>query len=120
MKMHLSGLFVTTLFALTACGTTPIPIYEAGNSPPTSLPVAQATESQDSADIHRSTEIQGASGLGTFVYTGRPLAECPPIVRTGSRIPRPICIADGYNGMFPSGGINMGTAKESQIPYGSH
>jgi hypothetical protein len=60
------------------------------------------------------------SGLGTLASNGRDLIDCSRKRRLGTRIPRRVCDPTSFNGLYPSAGLNMGTAKESQIGYGSH
>lgn len=88
------------------------------SSPATGTTVA----SRDSipSTIDRNAEIidVDGSGLGTVVYNSARMS-CERRVRTGTRIRRDICRADGFNGLFPSGGLNMGTAGEHQPGYGA-
>jgi len=126
MNMSRAAILTMAITGLSACGSTPntsgsdaVPIAK---SAPVAKSVADVAETAvDVVDtIHNGDDIEDANGLGTIVYNGKPLIECGRQLRTGSRIRRQVCRPDGYNGMFPSGGINVGTAKESQVGYGNH
>ena len=94
------------LVFLTACSSSPTVVSADGQSAPSV------------ASTEPDGQVADDTGLGPIVYSGQARASCERRVRTGTRIPRDICHADGFNGMFPSGGLNMGTAGEGQPGYG--
>ena len=123
MNLHPTFIISIAVMVLPACETTPrSPEPDAAPSSQ-SMPIAKSVP--DAANdgvkvaeaIHNDDDAGENPGLGTIVYNGKPLVECGQQLRTGSRIRREVCVPDGYNGMYPSGGINMGTAKESQPRY---
>lgn len=119
MKMLHAGMLVLAAFVLVGCGTT-----STLSNPPTSTG-AQSSEANpvqsDKAPqaIATANEPADAAGLGQIVYSGRDVIDCGRTRRTGSRIPRDVCRPNSFNGLFPSGGINMGTAREGQPSYGN-
>jgi hypothetical protein len=109
MNLYRTGVIALTLLLFSACSSTPDP--------------AAVDADQEIIIVDADTMVHASgdgSGLGPIDYNPRAQLECGRLVRTGSRIPRSICTPDSYNGLFPSGTINMGTAGESQKPYGKN
>lgn len=106
MKLILTIVGALGLVFLSACSSSP-PTGHAHPGRDAVPPSAQVD-----ADIIGGEQ----SGLGGVVYS-KARVTCERRVRTGTRIPRDICGANGFNGLFPSG-INTGTAGESQPGYG--
>ena len=121
MKFHRTGIVAITITVLSACGATP---KQQGSDPaPISepVPVAVSDGIEVIDNVRESDGVGETSGsLGTIIYNGRPLAQCMRRVRTGSRIRRELCGSDGFDSMFPSGGIDVGTGTESQTGYGNN
>lgn len=92
---------------LVACGSSPTLDNPAGE------PVAVAGNDGVSAD----EILPDIPGLGPIAYRGQEPAQCPRKTRLGTRIPRDVCRANAFNGLFPAG-INMGSAGEAQPGYG--
>jgi predicted small secreted protein len=132
MKLFPTVMIVIAATLLSACGITPnssgaditngADAAKVSKSTPVAKSVPVATDDRvDAVDAGNQADGAGENaGLGAIVYNGKPLIECGRRLRTGSRIPRQVCSPDGYNGMYPSGGINVGTAKESQVGYGNN
>lgn len=108
MKSTLLIVGTLCLSLLSACGSLPA----------TGTTVAARDSIPSTVDRNADIIEVDGSGLGTIVYNSNRMT-CERRVRTGTRIPRDVCRADGFNGMFPSGGLNMGTAGESQPGYGA-
>ncbi len=84
-----------------------------GSSPTLDNPSAvAANDGVSAADI-----LPDIPGLGPIVYRGQEPVQCAKKTRTGTRIPREVCRADAFNGLFP-GGIDMGAEGEAQPGYG--
>lgn len=120
MISHRAGIVSMAITLLSACAGSPQHSGpdRAQAAKPVALEKPEPATNDGVEGIHQGNDIPDISGIGTIVYVGRPLVKCGQLVRLGSRIRRELCNADGFNGMYPSGGINMGTALESQIPYG--
>ena len=117
MKTLHAGIAVIGVSMLVGCGTT-----ESLRSTSSQSDVPTSQQSGDRAapqSVATANETGDAAGLGQIVYSGRDVIDCGRTRRTGSRIPRDVCRPSSFNGLFPSGGINMGTAKESQPGYGN-
>ena len=112
-----AGIVVIGVSLLVGCGTT----GSMQNSPAQagSAPSEQAASGATPQPIATANDTSDAAGLGQIVYSGRDVIDCGRTRRTGSRIPRDVCRPTSFNGLFPSGGINMGTARESQPAYGN-
>lgn len=93
---------------LVACGSSPT------LDNPSAEPVAVAANDSVSAD----DILPDIPGLGPIVYRGQEPVQCSKKIRTGTRIPREVCRADAFNGLFPVG-IDMGSAGEAIPGYGS-
>ena len=98
----LSIIFMSLLLA--ACGSSP-----AIDNPS----AVAANDGVSAADI-----LPDIPGLGPIVYRGQEPVQCTKKTRTGTRIPRDVCRADAFNGLFP-GGIDMGSAGEAIPGYAS-
>lgn len=93
---------------LVACGSSPT------LDNPSAEPVAvAANDSVSAADI-----LPDIPGLGPIVYRGQEPVQCTKKTRAGTRIPRDVCRADSFNGLFPAG-FDMGSAGEAIPGYAS-
>ena len=101
MKSCLSTSIIFMGLLLVACGS----------SPTLDNPFGE-TDAVGVADI-----VPDVPGLGPIVYRGQEPVQCVKKTRTGTRIPREVCNADAFNGLFP-GGIDMGAEGEAQPGYG--
>ncbi len=109
MKLCLSTTsIIFMVMLLVACGSSPTLDNPSGE------PVAVAVDDSVSAD----DIVPDIPGLGPIVYRGQEPVQCTKKTRTGTRIPREVCRADAFNGLFP-GGIDMGAEGEAQPGYGS-
>lgn len=115
MKMLHAGMLALGVSMLVGCGTTGT-TSSASSTASAPVPVAGQALPQSVATNGDTSET---SGLGQIVYSGRDVIDCGRTRRTGSRIPRDVCRPSSFNGLFPSGGINMGTAREGQPSYGN-
>lgn len=115
--MHQLVFTALGVLILSACGSSPTTFADsaAASVPKTPEHVTLETD----ATIDPDAELND-TGLGTLAENGRDLRNCGHTRRLGSRIPRDVCDPTSFNGLYPSGGLNMGTPKESQIGYGSH
>jgi hypothetical protein len=102
------------ILILSACGSSP-PATSPG--PDTAVPHQEIEV--DTAITGATMPVDNESGLGTLASNGRDLVNCGRTRRTGSRIPREICEANAFNGLYPSGGMTMSTAKESGPRWGN-
>ncbi len=108
MKICVSTTSIISMgLLLVACGSSPTLDNPSGE------PVAVAVDDSVSAD----DIVPDIPGLGPIVYRGQEPVQCTKKTRTGTRIPREVCKADVFNGLFP-GGIDMGSAGEAQPGYG--
>ncbi len=108
MKLCLSSTSIIFMgLLLVACGSSPTLDNPSGE------PVVVAANDGVSAD----DILPDIPGLGPIVYRGQEPVQCTKKTRTGTRIPRNVCRADAFNGLFP-GGIDLGAAGESQPGYG--
>lgn len=82
-----------------------------GSSPTFDNPSGE-TVAVDAADI-----VPDVPGLGPIVYRGQESVQCAKRTRAGTRIPRDVCRADSFNGLFPAG-FDMGAEGEAQPGYG--
>lgn len=109
MKICLSSTSVISIvLLLVACGSSPTLDNAAGE------PVDVAADDSVSAD----DIVPDIPGLGPIAIRGQQPAQCIRKTRLGTRIPRDVCRANGFNGLFPAG-INMGSAGEAQPGYGT-
>lgn len=111
-----AGVLAILAMAVSACASSPAttstPERRATSAPPPEVSI----KTEGMAENEEGDE----SGLGTLASNGRDLIDCGRKRRLGTRIPRRVCDPNSFNGMYPSAGINMGTARESQPGYGSH
>ncbi len=109
MKLYLStASIIFTGLLLAACGSSP------SIDNPSGEPVAVAANDRVSAaDI-----LPDIPGLGPIVYRGQEPVQCTKKTRAGTRIPRNVCRADSFNGLFPAG-FDMGSAGEAIPGYAS-
>ena len=85
-----------------------------GSSPTLDNPSAvSANDGVSAAEI-----LPDIPGLGPIVYRGQEPVQCTKKTRAGTRIPRDVCRADSFNGLFPAG-FDMGSAGEAIPGYAS-
>ena len=120
MKLVESALIILACLAFAACSSTPTTTGTREGTPGgAGVDAGAGTGMRPIPKSAAAKSADDSPGITTLSSNGRDLKQCGRNLRTGSRIPRNVCQPTGFNGMYPSAGMNMGTARESQPGYGN-